>query len=287
MKTPVTFPVETKTKLESPGITVESAFVSDGEKRSMVIVQRVKLGGGSFLAKPLAVVKFSKRQYALPHSRDTQLATPRFYRDYPGEDLGIRDEKEASYIRRMDLKGFLDRYSPKLSGLGMAPRQGSAEMTFARDDCWMFCTSVKPATKEQGRRLGRQLSEEYDCATVIEDASEFARELGATFGANISDADLSLSGLDILARYRMMPELGETMVRVYHGQVVYTDDAAAIVESYPEDRRAAVVPFLKRSQYAYQREYRFVVETHGGAKEQVLLLPVSEDLRALTKVWDL
>ena len=77
------------------------------------------------------------------------------------------------------------------------------------------------------------------------------------------------------------------MVRVYHGQVVYTDDAAAIIESYPEDWRAAIVPFLKRSQYAYQREYRYVVATHGGAKEQVLLMPVSEDLRALTKVWEL
>ena len=253
----------------------------------MVVVQRVVLDGGASLAKPPAVVKFSKRQHAIPHSRDLQLATPRFYRNYPGEGLGIRDEKEASYVKRMDLKGFFDKYSPELSRLGMAPGQGSAEMTFARDDCWMFCTSVKPAMEGQGWQLGRQFSEEYDCATVIEDASEFARELGSTFGAGISDDDLSLSGLDILARYSMIPELGETMVRVYHGQVVYTDDAVAIIESYPEDKRAAVVPFLKRSQYAYQREYRYVVVTHGEAKEQVLLLPVSEDLRALTEMWDL
>ena len=175
----------------------------------MVIVQRVVLNGGAPLAKPPAVVKSSKQQHALPHSSDLQLATPRFYRKYPGEDLGIRDEKEASYVKRMDLKGFLDKYSPELSSLGMAPGQASAEMTFARDDCLMFCTSVKPAMEEQVWQLGRQFSEEYDCATLIEDASEFARELGVTFGASISEDDLSLSGLDILARYSMMPELGE------------------------------------------------------------------------------
>ena len=286
MKTPVTFPAETRAVLESPGITVESAFVNDGDKRSMVIVHLVVLNGGSSLAKPPAVVKYSERRHALPHSHDVQLATPRFYRNYPGEDLGIRDEKEASYIRRMDLKRFLDTYNPQLSSLGMVPGQGSAKLTFVRDDCWMFCTSLKPATEGQARQLGRPFSKDYDCVTVIEDASEFARELGATFGAHVRDADLSLNGLDILARYRMMRELGETMVRVYHGQVVYTDDPAAIIESYPEKRRAAIVPFLKRSQYAHQREYRYVVVTHGGAKEQVLRLPVSDNLRDLTEVWD-
>ncbi|MXY59571.1 MAG: hypothetical protein F4Y96_03600 [Chloroflexi bacterium] len=274
------------TELESPGITVESAFVNDGATRAVVIVQRVVLNSGSSLAKPPAVVKYSERQYALPHSRDVQLATPRFYRNYPSEDLGIRDEEEASYIKRIDLKKFLSLYSPQLSSLGMASEQGSADLTLARDDCWIFCTSLKPATEGQAGQLGRQFSDGYDCATVIEDASEFARELGATFGAHVRDADLNLNGLDILAKYRM-GELGETMVRVYHGQVLYTDAPAAIVESYPDDRRAAIVPFLKRSQYAYQQEYRYVVVTHGGPKEQVLRLPISEDLRTLTEEWDL
>lgn len=34
MKTPVTFPAETNTIPESPGLTVESAFVNEGVKRS-------------------------------------------------------------------------------------------------------------------------------------------------------------------------------------------------------------------------------------------------------------
>ena len=77
------------------------------------------------------------------------------------------------------------------------------------------------------------------------------------------------------------------MVGVYHGQVVYTDNPAAIVEAYPEEKHAAVVPFLKRSQYANQREYRFVVETRGKAVKQALHLPVSENLRALAEGFDL
>ena len=99
MKTPITFPAETRTSLECPGLTVESAFINDDAKRFMVTVHHVALNSDS-RAKPPAVVKFSERQYALSHSHSVQLATPQFYRSYPGEGLGIRDEKEASYIRR-------------------------------------------------------------------------------------------------------------------------------------------------------------------------------------------
>ncbi len=48
----------------------------------------------------------------------------------------------------------------------------------------------------------------------------------------------------------MTPELREMVVWVYQGPVVYTDYPAAIVESYPEDRRAVIVTFLKRFQHA-------------------------------------
>ena len=215
------------------------------------------------------------------------MATPEYYRKYPGEDIGIRDENEASYIRKMDLKDFLDRYNPQRSDFGLQTGSGTAELTFGRDHCWMFCTSVKPATVGQARQLGCRVSKDYESLTVISDPSEFARELGETFGTHLEDTDLRLGALDILARYMMTPELGEMVVWVYHGHVVYTDDPAAIVESYPEERRALIVPFLKRSQYAYQQEYRFVAATHGDAKEQVLRLPVSDDLRSLTESWDL
>ncbi len=287
MKTPVRFPAESRILLESPGVTVESAFVNDGAKRFLVIVHQVALNSDSSPETP-AVVKFSERQYALPHSQSIQLATPEFYRCCPGEDLGIRDEKEASYIRKMDLKRFLETYNPQ-SDLAKAYVQGSTELTFAQDDCWMFCTSVRPTTKGLARQLGGRISEDYECGAVIDNPSEFARELGVTFGTHLADADLRLGGLDTVARYSLTltPELGEMVVRVYHGPVVYTDNPAAIVESYPEERRAAVVPFLKRSQYSYQREYRFVVETHGEAVKQALSLPVSDDLRRLTEGWDL
>ena len=96
--TTFTFPHESRTLLESPGVTVEFAFVNDGAKRFLVIVHQVALNSDSSPETP-AVVKFSERQYALPHSQSVQLATPEFYRSYPGEYLGIRDEEDASYIR--------------------------------------------------------------------------------------------------------------------------------------------------------------------------------------------
>ena len=287
MKTPIEFPTETSALLESPGIAVESAFVNDGARRSMVVVHRVALNGGSPSETPPAVVKFSKPRYALPFSCRIQLATPEYYRKYPGEDIGIRDEKEASYSKKMDLKRFMDRYGPQRSNFGLQTGWGSAELTFGRDDCWMFCTSLKPTTAGKARQLGSRLSEDYDGVTVIGDPSEFARELGVTFGTHLEDTDLRLRGLGILARYTLPPELAATVVWVHHGRVVYTDEPAAIVESYPEERRALIVPFLKRSQYAYQQEYRFVVATHGEAVEKVLRLPISDDLRALTQMGDL
>ena len=286
MKTPITFPAEASAILESPGVTIESAFVNDGTKRSLVMVRRVVLDGSSPPAKPPAVVKYSERQYVLPHYHSVQLATPRFYRNYPGEDPGIRDENEASYTKSMNLQRFLERYRPQPSTLGVLPELGSAALTLARDDCWMFCASVRPTTAREARQVRRRFSEDYDCTTVIDDASEFARELGATFGTHLADADVRRGGLDVLASAGLPRELGERVVWVSHGHVVYTDDPAAMVQSYPEERRAAIVPFLKRSQYAYQREYRFVVATHGEPVEQVIRLPVSDDLRALTEMWD-
>ena len=287
MKIPISFPTESSALLESPGITVESAFVKDGNRRFMVMVHRVALNGDSPGKSLPPVIKFSKRRYALPSSPSIQLATPEYYRKYPGEDIGVRDEKEASYVRKMDLKDFLDRYNPRRTEFGLRTGSGTAELTFGRDDCWIFCTSMKPATVGQARELGRRVSKDYESLTVISDPSEFARELGATFGTYLEDTDLRLDGLDIMARYMVKPELGEMVVWVYHGPVVYTDDPAAIVESYPQERRALIVPFLKRCQYAYQQEYRFVAATLGDAKEQVLRLPVSDDLRALTENWDL
>ena len=289
MKTPVEFGAEALVALESPGVTVESAFVNEGAKRFLVIVHQVALNSDSSPETP-AVVKFSERQYGLPRSHSIQLATPEFYRSYPGEDLGIRDEEDAAYMKKMDLERFLETYNPD-SDLLKASVQGSVELTFARNDCWMFCTCVRPMTKGQTKQLGRRISEDYECAAVIDNPSEFAGELGVTFGTHVAGADLRLGGLGILARYKLTRAsgemLGEMVVQVYHGQVVYADNPAAIVESYPESRRAVIVPFLKRSQYAYQREYRFVVDTHGEAVKQALSLPVSDNLRVLTEGWDL
>lgn len=285
MEIALTFPAETKAVLESPGITVESVFVNDDVRRFMVMVHRVALNGGSPPKTPSAVVKFSERQHAIPVSPCIQLATPRYYRDYPGEGDGIRDEQEASYINRMDWQRFLDTYSPQRPHCGI--ESGSVELTYDVDSFWMFCTAARLATENRLRDLGREFSQDYDCATTINNPSEFARQLGKTFGTHLGDDDVSLSGVDILSRSMIPYELGEKVVWVYHGQVVYADDPASVVESYPEERRAAIVPFVKRSQFADQWEYRFIVSTTGAPKRQVLCLPVSDNLRALAETGDL
>ena len=67
---------------------------------------------------------------------------------------------------------------------------------------------------------------------------------------------MSLSSVDILIRSTIPYELGEKVVWAYHGQVVYADDLVSVVESYPEERRAATVPFVSQTSGSTASPYR-------------------------------
>lgn len=288
MKIPIGSPPEATAVLEMPGVTVESTFINDDLRRSVVEVLRVDLSRRSPTETPSAVVKFSERQHALPVAANIQLAVSGFFRQYPGENNGIRDEREATYTKKMDYRDFHNTYSPQGPDLSIPRGAGSVTLTYTgeRGSCWMFCTSVKATTQGKAKQLAHQISKDYDSATIINDPSAFAAELGAIVGTHLEDADMRLNALDNIRKHGLPRELGERKVWVYHGRVHYPDDQAAIVESYPEARRAQIFPFCKGSQYAYQQEYRFVVSTYGHAKAPLLRLPVSDELRALTEPWD-
>ena len=126
-----------------------------------------------------------------------------------------------------------------------------------------------------------------DCVTTIPNPLEFARELGAAFAAHFSWADVGLSPWDELVRRLRPVEIGELVVWVYHGPVFYSDNAEELIDSFDELHRAAVVPFLKRQKFAWQKEYRFTVTTNGNPRESEFLLPISPELRKLARIeWE-
>lgn len=255
-----------KHKLESKGRTLESSFIESDPPKALVLVYRVDLTGSRLKALS-PVVKFSKREHAIPNPEATriQLATPRCYRKHEESEghKGIRDEKEAQYERRW-----------KTSHV-------SRKATLERNDFWMFCTSVQPKTDWELRKMRKAFG--YDCATTIANPSEFAKELGAAFAAYSRWSDVRLSALDEVSRRLRPPEIGDKVVWVHHGPVVYQRNSAKVIEAFPEDERAAVVPFVKRDQFSHQKEYRFTVLINGEPKESTLLLPISTGLRSLAK----
>ena len=274
-----------KHKLESR-LTLESSFIESDPTKTLVVVYRVDLTG-SRLKTLSPVVKFSKREHAIPNPEATciQLATPRYYRKYEESEgnKGIRDEEEAQYVIRTALKTFLDK--GKILVPGGAFGQGSAELTFTVDHFWMFCTSAKPKTDGELRKMLKEFG--YDCATTIANPSEFAEELGAAFAAYSIWSDVNLSILDqvrlMVLRARRQNPPPEKAVVVYHGPVVYQRNPAKVIDTFPEDEQAAVAPFVKRDQFSHQKEYRFTVSIHGEPKEPTFYLPISTELRHLAK----
>ena len=205
------------------------------------------------------------------------LATPSYYREYEGDGVGIRDEMEARY--QEGVRSFLTRYRTMDAATGAWV---SGHATYGVNGFWMFCTSFKQISSLEQERLRKEFS--ADCVTSISDPQGFARELGAAFAAHSSWADVGLSALDEVIRELRPPEIGDKVVWVYHGGLSYSDDAQKLVESFDERHRAAVVSFVKRQKYAWQKEYRFTVRINGKPRESEFLLPIPPDLRGLTKV---
>lgn len=235
---------------------------------------------------PSSLVKFSERRYAIPHADSIQLCTPAYYRDYHrnGIEDSIQDEEEARYSVCMDLQDFIGPYGHTQPIPSLSRGLGTALMTYGTKDCLVFCTSALPSNSRSLRRIGRRVSENYDSATRINEPSVFAEQLGKAVGAHLREGDVFSTVSDTLARLISSFEIGRNLILVYHGWVAYVDDPASIITAYPEGLHGMVAPFVKRRQFAHQKEYRFVVWPGGQPKDQSLLVPIPDDLRALTNV---
>ena len=232
-----------------------------------------------------AVRQFSSSQRGstpFVRSKYLKLATAEHYRKRKNDADGIADRLESSAVQKMSLSDFvsgeLGRYA-----------SGIAEMTYRSEPSWMFCGSIRPETDWELEGMCRELRRahfpDYDCVTTISNPSEFARQLGIDVGS-VNHASVKLNQLEYWKRQllRLRRDPFRRVVFVHHGPVIYRDTPYSFIERFSENERGLVAQFVKRTKFAGQREYRFIVSIGGEPTDQALLLDVSDALRSLVKL---
>ena len=257
--------------------TTEHIVRVEGSSAFRVLVRRVNVSGRGLLADKPKAVRFSESQYAIPNSPNIRLRTAAFYRDWEESDgCGIGDAEEATLRRNTDLAAFQRE-------AGQIPISGAHHVQLAltqRKECWVLCTSMVPFSLTGLERMRASVCKGYDAATLIGDPSEFARQLGIDFGNALRPSDLDHPGP---AWWTLRPE-----VYVDHGPVMYAETPSDVIERFPKASWGLVTPFVKRTRFTDQNEYRFVISTGGlgDPKETSLEMDITEELRALTRLID-
>lgn len=258
---------------DSPHCRTEHTVRVDNPSTFHVVVRRVNISGPSFLASASKVVRFSESQYTIPNSANIRLRIAAYYRDLEESDGGgIGDADEATFRRNTDLATFQ-------SEAGQTPIFGAHHVQTTltrRSECWILCTSIAPMSLTETNSMRASVCQGYDAATLIADPSEFAKQLGVDFGNTLRASDLEHPGP---TWWTLLPQ-----VYVDHGPVVYTESPSDVIEKFPKASWGLVTPFVKRTHYSGQKEYRFVVSIGGMGhpKEQCLDLIITEELRVLT-----
>lgn len=299
---------DSRRQLEASGQRLEACAFVQGVRSFLVLVYRVEYGDEPEPTEPRGVVRFSEREHSIQVSRSIKLSSPQFYRELeecsasPGEqeppqtrrrgrrrahESGrprIRDEMEARYEKKYSLEEFHSKFRPELAN---APVPGSARLTYGTSGFWILCTSVEPDSSRDYERLWKAFPQ-YDCAIIIANPSEFALQLGKDFGSQYGEDAIHTNAIGILRQAKIAQPFIETgapvpdaVVTVRHGQVVYDDEPASIIERYPPQFQGMVLPFVKRRTFADQKEYRFTVSLGGEPKRQRICVGVSDELRSL------
>ena len=99
---------------------------------------------------------------------------------------------------------------------------------------------------------------DYDGATLIEDPSRFATQLGVDFGNAFRTGDLRTPGP---TWWTAMPQ-----VFVDHVPVLNTESPSSVIERLPNGSRGPVMPFVKRERFSDEEDYRFVISIGGSGE---------------------
>lgn len=222
------------------------------------------------------MVKFSEKRYAPCRAKKLRLPTPSNYRDQETLPPGIADPYDSTL--KKNLTPWMCNRIPDISV--------KATGVFASfSEPWVYCTSHFPSYRVY-RELKSKFSNEYgyDAATEINDVDAFAMWLGIDFALQTDkDKHLKMEGF-----YREVCRASnyaiDTFVNVYHGPIHYEDESGVIVtdDDLADIHGTVRACFTKRTEFAYQSEYRFAVLTPGTPRDEIFELDISDDLRELT-----
>ena len=243
------------------------------------------------------LVKGCERRFAIEDHGTIRLCTPSHYRE-DGPSL-IWDVQEGAIASRprvaerrddpADLEGLqqvdaeLARTSPlsrATSGISatsvrVAEREQTS-LTFG-DNCLIWCTSVRPRTRNEWSLWRASLESSYDHITTIRDPHMFARALGA-----MALHQQGLLGDGISFRNPQTGEVAEcASLPVVYGPVLYTDQRRAYIEASSSEMEFVLRSmFTKTREHRHQREYRFALLTNRILEDDSLNLTVSEEMRS-------
>ena len=287
---PVEMPEDTRAKLGGSTQRLEACQLVSGPSKFLVFTysnnyedwRRVGLGARSrFKVDDIpGLLRFSQEEHAIPRAERIKLASPRYFREVEDQVGGVRDSMEASFTESLSADQFFRNHSSRLPG----SEHATITATWGTNGFWMFCTSAIPQTEKEFEIL-RSEFKEYPCMTSIQNPSAFAMQLGKDFGKQFDANDVRLDGLDIVRGFRFSVQGLDRVVHVVHGPVVYLDQSAEFIRSFPENDQGAVIPFVKRMTFEGQQEYRFTVKVLGNPKNQEIFLNVSDELRELAQLY--
>ena len=262
-----------------PGYEFESMFTVDNPSYT-VIIRSVRLRDSIWSVNPRVLstsdtlIKYSKAEFSpvsSEPSKHIQFASPSYYQNLETDSNSelIRDDLESSYIERRKIGPYADN---------------QLTLTWGSNNFWMYCTSIDPGTNYNRKKQIKSLSTNYDFGTRIKSSSKFAEQLGRDFGRQISpndDLKCDNYGLQMITSFLKKDNIaiGDHIIFVDHGPVKYSDRIEEYITSFPKEHRGAIIPFVKRKEYAEQSEYRFLVDVQfHSPNEKMFYLKISDAL---------
>lgn len=253
---------------------------------------------GKLSREALCLAKASEPQFDLRAADTTRLSRPGVFRK-TGEVL-IKDEQEgrARTSTRETIEGpesattQLDRRvrainaGLRLSDTKLTVRSRKREqrthtsmsaLTFGTD--WLiYCTSLRPAAGEEDA-WRRAFPENYTTVVPIHRPTQFAQALGLGVCEHIG-ANGKPSPMKATFHGFQTVEVQRTTQIVLHGPVLYVDNPYRCIDEADDGwAKICSMIFVKSTEYAAQKEYRFAMLSMSPDVGEVFDLPVSGMLR--------
>ena len=253
------------------------------------------------------LVKGCRSQYAMEVIGQVRISRPSMFRTF-GENLirdanEVRPEQEEVIYEAVDDLRDLERAKQRDEGLNRASRlvgvdwktkASSVRKTYSEGqsfstgkNSWIFCTSIEPSIPDEWKQWSETLDKNYDHISCIYRPREFARELASSVAENLES---SLQEISLTHSFEGQPDLHteHPMQLVFHGPVIYVDDAFGMVEAATSKHELALLPFFaKDEKYKAQREYRFVIFEGTVSDELYIDLPIPTDTVGIVGAEDI